>query len=203
MGLSYFVMKWLLRFSAEVSYNAHPVFLTLLQNMYGGVSKSSQTGRLNRELQMVELSATRYSRIVISWVSLVSFAAITLCVASQRVLIFLIVYFVIDSVRKIVYTPSYIQTTFKFLPTFQRRYLISWISLPSFLLSFLPSFFVSYYVLLFLVSITFLCFISFSFLTFFCFSPCSFLCFLLPFCFPVFVSLPELPSTAETVIFAC
>jgi len=66
MGLSYFVMKWLLRFSAEVSYNAHPVFLTLLQNMYGGVSKSSQTGRLNRELQMVELSATRYSRIVIS-----------------------------------------------------------------------------------------------------------------------------------------
>jgi uncharacterized membrane protein len=31
----------------------------------------------------------------------VSFAAITLCVASQRVFIFVVVYFVIDSVRKL------------------------------------------------------------------------------------------------------
>jgi len=38
-------------------------------------------------------------------VSLVSFAAITLCVASQRV--FIVVYFVIDSVRKLLVTPSY------------------------------------------------------------------------------------------------
>jgi hypothetical protein len=37
----------------------------------------------------------------------VSFAAITLCVASQRVIIVLIVYFVIDSVRKLLDTPSY------------------------------------------------------------------------------------------------
>jgi hypothetical protein len=36
----------------------------------------------------------------------VSFAAITLCVASQRV--FILVYFVIDSVRKLLDTPSYI-----------------------------------------------------------------------------------------------
>jgi hypothetical protein len=36
----------------------------------------------------------------------VSFAAITLCVASQRV--FVVVYFVIDSVRKLLDTPSYI-----------------------------------------------------------------------------------------------
>jgi ABC-type arginine transport system permease subunit len=40
----------------------------------------------------------------------VSFAAITLCVASQRVFIFVVVaavvYFVIDSVRKILDTPS-------------------------------------------------------------------------------------------------
>jgi uncharacterized membrane protein len=32
----------------------------------------------------------------------VSFAAITLCVASQRVFIVVVVYFVIDSVRKLV-----------------------------------------------------------------------------------------------------
>jgi hypothetical protein len=35
-----------------------------------------------------------------------SFAAITLCVASQRVFI-VVVYFVIDSVRKLLDTPSY------------------------------------------------------------------------------------------------
>jgi hypothetical protein len=35
----------------------------------------------------------------------VSFAAITLCVASQRV--FIVVYFVIGSVRKLLNTPSY------------------------------------------------------------------------------------------------
>jgi hypothetical protein len=37
----------------------------------------------------------------------VSFAAITLCVASQRVFIVVSVYFVIDSVRKLLDTPSY------------------------------------------------------------------------------------------------
>jgi hypothetical protein len=37
----------------------------------------------------------------------VSFAAITLCVASQRVFI-VVVYFVIESVRKLLDTPSYI-----------------------------------------------------------------------------------------------
>jgi hypothetical protein len=35
----------------------------------------------------------------------VSFAAITLCFASQRV--FIVVYFVIDSIRKLLDTPSY------------------------------------------------------------------------------------------------
>jgi hypothetical protein len=38
----------------------------------------------------------------------VSFASITLCVASQRVFIVVVVYFVIDSVRKVLDTPSYI-----------------------------------------------------------------------------------------------
>jgi hypothetical protein len=70
--------------------------------MYDGVSKSFRTGRLERELQMVQLSATMCGCIGILCVSLVSFAAITLCVAPQRVFI-AVVYFVIDSVRK----PSY------------------------------------------------------------------------------------------------
>jgi len=34
------------------------------------------------------------------------FAAITLCVASQQVFVFVVVYFVIDSVRKLLDTPS-------------------------------------------------------------------------------------------------
>jgi hypothetical protein len=38
----------------------------------------------------------------------VSFASITLCVASQRVFIFVSVYFFIDSVRKLLDTPSYL-----------------------------------------------------------------------------------------------
>jgi hypothetical protein len=37
----------------------------------------------------------------------VSFAAITLSVASQRVFTFAVVYFVIDSVQKLFDTPSY------------------------------------------------------------------------------------------------
>jgi hypothetical protein len=41
-----------------------------------GVSKSFRTGRLERELPMVELSATKCSSIAILLVSLVSFAAI-------------------------------------------------------------------------------------------------------------------------------
>jgi hypothetical protein len=39
----------------------------------------------------------------------VSFAAITLYVACQRVFIVVSVYFVIDSVRKLLDTPSYVQ----------------------------------------------------------------------------------------------
>jgi hypothetical protein len=39
-------------------------------------SKSSRTSRLERELQMIQLSATRCSCIAILWDSLVSFAAI-------------------------------------------------------------------------------------------------------------------------------
>jgi hypothetical protein len=44
-----------------------------------------------RELKMVQLSAKRCSCIAILWVSLVSFATITLCVTSQRVFIIVVI----------------------------------------------------------------------------------------------------------------
>jgi hypothetical protein len=69
--------------------------VTVILTPYEGVSKSFWSGHLERELQMVQLSATRCSYIAILWVSLVSFAAITLCVASQRVFIVVSVYFVL------------------------------------------------------------------------------------------------------------
>jgi hypothetical protein len=56
---------------------------------------------------MVQLSATRCSCNAILCVSLVSFAAITLCVADQRVFNVAVVYFVIESVLKLLDTPSY------------------------------------------------------------------------------------------------
>jgi hypothetical protein len=65
------------------------------------VSKSFRTGSRERELQMVQLSATKCSFIDILRVSLMRFATITLCVASQRVFIVVSVYFVIYSVRKL------------------------------------------------------------------------------------------------------
>jgi hypothetical protein len=65
----------------------------------GSVSKSFRTGRLKRELQM-PLGAFVTA---ILWVSVVSFADITLCVASQRV--FIVVCFVMDSVRKLLNVP--------------------------------------------------------------------------------------------------
>jgi len=69
------------------------------------VSKSFRTGPLERKPQMVQLSVTRCSCIAIFWASLVSFAAIILWVASQQV--FIIVDFVINSVRELLDTPSY------------------------------------------------------------------------------------------------
>jgi len=81
-----------------------------LYHTYKGVSKSFRTGRLERELQMIQLSATRCSCIAILWVSLMSFAHITLCVASQRVFV-VIDDFGIDSVRTLLYTPSYVCQT--------------------------------------------------------------------------------------------
>jgi hypothetical protein len=73
---------------------------------YEGVSKSFRIGHLERELQMVHLTATRCSCFAVFWASVKRFATITLCVASQRVLL-VVIYFVIDSVRKLLVTPSY------------------------------------------------------------------------------------------------
>jgi hypothetical protein len=77
---------------------------------------------------MVQLSATRCSRIIILWVSLVSFAAINFCVASKWVFIVVVVvvnYFVIDSVRKLLDTPSYTRTpdpiAFSYVSTWRTR----------------------------------------------------------------------------------
>jgi hypothetical protein len=58
-----------------------------MNSVYKSVSKSFRTGRLERELQVIKLSATRCSCIAILWASLVNFAAMTLCVASQQVFI--------------------------------------------------------------------------------------------------------------------
>jgi len=90
---------------------------SFIKLQYESVSKSFRTGCLERELQMVQLPATRCNCIAILWVSLVSFVTITLSVASQRVIIFVVasqrgfifvvVYCVIDSVRKHLDTPSY------------------------------------------------------------------------------------------------
>jgi hypothetical protein len=61
---------------------------------------------------MVKLSATRCSCIAILLVSLVSFTAINLCVTFQRVLVVIVVYFVIDPVRKLLDIPSYVVHVF-------------------------------------------------------------------------------------------
>jgi uncharacterized membrane protein len=91
--------------------NLRIAFEVVFALRYDGVSKSFRTGHLERELQMVQLSATRCRCIAILWVRLVSFAAITFRVASQRVFIVVVVvvvYFVIDSVRKLLDTPLYV-----------------------------------------------------------------------------------------------
>jgi len=74
------------------------VFMTRLWKpetfIYEGVSESFRTGLLERELQMVQLSATKYSCIAIWWVSLVSCTTLTLCVASRIFVV--VVYFVMS-----------------------------------------------------------------------------------------------------------
>jgi hypothetical protein len=64
------------------------------------------------ELQMVQLSATRCSCITILWANLVSFAPITLYVASQRVFIFVVVCFVMTQSGNVqIYTRICMETS--------------------------------------------------------------------------------------------
>jgi hypothetical protein len=74
--------------------------------MYKSVSKSFWTGRLEWKLQMVQLCTTRCSCIAILWVSVMSFATITFCVASQWVFI-IIVYWL--SLETFIYTLVHIK----------------------------------------------------------------------------------------------
>jgi hypothetical protein len=78
---------------------------TSIEKRTQGVSKSFRTGRLERERQMVQPSATKCSCIAILWVILVSFVAITICVARQRVSV---VNFIIDWAQKLLHTLSYL-----------------------------------------------------------------------------------------------
>jgi hypothetical protein len=93
---------------AKNAFGRHePSHQAIESSPYEDVSKSFRTRRLERELQMLQLSATRCSCIAILWVSLVSFATITLRVPSLRVFIVIVVYSVTDSVQKLLDTPSY------------------------------------------------------------------------------------------------
>jgi hypothetical protein len=110
---STYFLKHLCKFS-RFSHKVPPIFHFLYFagpthiRDFEGVSKSFRTGRLGggRELQMVQLSAIRCSCVAILWVSLVSFAAIIFCVTSQWAVPKVSVYFVIDSVRKLLDTLS-------------------------------------------------------------------------------------------------
>jgi hypothetical protein len=105
-----------LRLAEFTKLQVRTSWATISVSSWEGVSRSFRTGRLEWELQMVQLSATKCSCISILWVSLVSFDAITLCVASQRVFV-VSVYFVINSVQKLLNTFSYRLTSHSKRPT--------------------------------------------------------------------------------------
>jgi hypothetical protein len=84
--------QWLLLLLYEVKYNHNAKQLCLLSALHSVYCKCillicKFRKFPERELQMVQLSPTRYSCVAILWVSLMSFAAITLCVASQWVFV--------------------------------------------------------------------------------------------------------------------
>jgi hypothetical protein len=88
----------------HISLNFRNFGANLCQDLYESVSKSFRTGHLERELQMVQLSAIRYSCITILWVSLVSFAAITFCVSSRRMFVVVLLFHYRLSPETFVYT---------------------------------------------------------------------------------------------------
>jgi hypothetical protein len=103
-------ISWLVEWLSASEQGLSSVELVILYNKKSNVRfvpKSFPTGCLERELQVVQLSAIRCSCIAILWVSLASFTGITLFVASQRV--FVVVFlFRYDSVRKLLDIPSYV-----------------------------------------------------------------------------------------------
>jgi hypothetical protein len=68
-------------------YSNYTSVIKNLQGTYECPSKIFRIGRLERELQMTRLSATKCSCIAILWVSLVNFATTILYIASQRVFV--------------------------------------------------------------------------------------------------------------------
>jgi hypothetical protein len=78
--------------STQITGEDYFILLSLKtgHTVYDGTSKSFRTGRLERELQMVQLSAPRCS-------NLVSLTDTTLCVASQQVSNVVCVYFVTET----------------------------------------------------------------------------------------------------------
>jgi hypothetical protein len=71
-------------------------------------------------VQMVQFFATSAVVSLFCESVIVSFAAITLCVASQRVFI-IIVYFIINSVQKLLNIPSYFSLPFLRTKNWQRK----------------------------------------------------------------------------------
>jgi hypothetical protein len=57
---------------------------------------------------MEQVSATRCSCVAVLCVGLVSFAAITICIASYRLFIVVSLYVVIDLARKLLDVPSFL-----------------------------------------------------------------------------------------------
>jgi hypothetical protein len=74
---------------------------------YEGVYKSFRTGRLERELQVVQLFATRCSCIAIMWVSSSEFCHHKLLYCFSTTVYFCCCLFRYDSVRELFGTPSY------------------------------------------------------------------------------------------------
>jgi hypothetical protein len=126
------------KLSYEFSLSWTVQFLHMLLKIYKGVSKNFWTGSLVQELQMVQLLATRCSCITISWVSLVSFATIILCVASQQM--FVVFILLLTQSKTFVYTLTYevslqpwflfiLRCLVKYIPNFTANSAIEVISL--------------------------------------------------------------------------
>jgi len=75
--------------------------------LYEDVSKSFRTGYLERDCKWYSSLPLGAVVSLFLSVSLVSFAATALYIASERVFIFVSIYFFIDSVRNLLDTPSY------------------------------------------------------------------------------------------------